>query len=152
MKTKLLMLIIMFSGLVSCQTQDNKSGKQIHGKNKPHEEIKVNKKYDDKGNLIEFDSTYSTYYSTYMGDTLDIDSVMQDFQSYFNHRIKGFGYSNFFNEDSTIMPGFFHDDYFEQQFFNQDEMMLRMMREMDSIKNEFFRMHSDQGKGENQKL
>jgi hypothetical protein len=142
----------MFSGLVSCQTQDTKSGKQSHEKNKPHEEISVNRKYDDKGNLIEFDSTYSSYYSTYTGDTLNVDSVMHNFESYFNHRISRLGYDNFFSEDSTIMPGFFHDDYFEQQFFNHDDMMLKMMREMDSIKNEFFRMHSSQGLMQNQKL
>lgn len=146
MKTKLLILVLMFSGLVSCQTQDVKSGKQIQGKKKPHEEIIVNKKYDDKGNLIEFDSTYSSYYSTYLGDTLNTDSILKNFNLYFNHRLNGIGYYDLFGEDSTFVPGFFHDDFFEQQFFNQDEMMLRIMREMDSIKNEFFKIHSQQNK------
>ena len=142
MKTKVLILVLMFSGLVSCQTQDTKSGKQLQGKNKPHEEFKVNKKYDDKGNLIEFDSTYTSYYSTYLGDTLNTDSILQDFQGYFNQSLHGFGSNDFFNYDSTFIPGFFHEDFFEHQFLQQDEMMLRMMREMDSIKNEFFKIHS----------
>ena len=146
MKTKLLILSLVFSGLVSCQSQDVKSGEQIQGKKKPHEKIEVNKKYDSKGNLIEFDSTYSSYYSSYLGDTLDIDSVLDNFHMYFNHRFQGITSNNLFDMDSTFAPGFFHDDFFEQQFFKQDEMMLKMMQEMDSIKNEFFKMHSEQSK------
>ena len=143
MKTKFLILSLAFSGLVSCHSQDVKSGKQIQGQKKPHEEIQVNKKYDNKGNLIEFDSTYSSYYSTSMEDTLDVDSVLQHFNMYFNHGLQGITSNNLFDVDSAFVPGFFHDDFFEQQFFNQDEMMLRMMREMDSIKNEFFKMYSE---------
>jgi hypothetical protein len=144
MKVQLLILGLVFTGIVSCHSQEVNTGKKVHGKNKPHEEIQVNRKYDDKGNLIEFDSTYSSYYSTYVGDTLDIDSVLQHFQMYFNHNMSGMDPNIYFGEDSTFLPGFFHNDFFEQQFFHQDEMLLRMMREMDSIKNEFFKMHSEQ--------
>lgn len=30
----------------------------------PHVEVQVNKRYDDQGNLIAYDSTYSSFYST----------------------------------------------------------------------------------------
>jgi hypothetical protein len=44
--------------------------------------------------------------------------------------------------DSDYMSGFFHDNFFEQSFLDQNRHMLRMMQEMDSIKNEFFnKMH-----------
>jgi len=42
---------------------------------KPKVDIKVNRHFDDKGNMIGFDSTYSTYYSSVEGDTTRMDSV-----------------------------------------------------------------------------
>ncbi len=142
MKTKMLILVFTFFGIVSCNSQESKSEKKVTTKNKPHEEFQVNRKYDKQGNLIEFDSTYTSYYSNIKGDTLAIDSIMRNFETYFNRHFSAVNSNNIFGMDSTFHRNFFSDDYFEKQFFRQNEFMLKMMRDMDSIKNEFFRMHS----------
>ena len=142
MKTKILVLFFMFFGIISCNSQVGKTDKQDMGKNKPHEEFKVNRKYDENGNLIEFDSTYTSYYSNIKGDTLAVDSIMKNFQMYFNDHFAVIGPEFNFNSDSTFHHDFFSDDFFQKQFSEQDKLMLRMMREMDSIKNQYFQMNS----------
>jgi hypothetical protein len=109
--------------------------------NKPKVNIQVNRHYDDKGNMIGFDSTYSTFYSNLQGDTVKMDSLMHSFDRYFDRN-----HSSFFNrqldplffEDSLRYPDFFHDDFFLRRYESNDAYMKRMMERMDSIKNRFF--------------
>lgn len=109
---------------------------------KPDIKIKVNKRYDEKGNLVGFDSLYSSYYSTAPGDTPNLDSMMNNFEAYFNR-----SHSTFFNNrmnslffsDTLQYPDFFHQDFFRQHYQLNDEYMEDMMQRMDSIKNEFYR-------------
>ena len=140
MKTKYLLVVLVFTGMFSCHSQDLKTDKKLQGKNKPQEKVTVNRKYDENGNLIEFDSTYTSYYSNFKGDTLLTDSILKDFNTYFNYHFSDMTSNNFMLMDSTFMHKFFHDDFFEQKFLLQDDHMLKMMQEMDSIKNEFFKM------------
>jgi len=143
MKTTTLFLTVFFSALFSCNSQGLNPKSQKDEKKKPHENVTVNRKYDKDGNLIEFDSTYTAYYSSADGDTVQLDSVLKDFpgffdQEFFNANGKDL-FNTFFVEDSSLNSQFFSDDYFEQQFFDQNKNMLRMMRQMDSIKNTFFK-------------
>jgi hypothetical protein len=140
MKTNYLLIVLAFTGMFSCHSQDLKTGKKLQGKNKPEENVIVNKKYDENGNLIEFDSTYTSYYSNFEGDTLLTDSIFKEFNNYFNYHLSDMASNNFMLMDSTFMERFFHDDFFEQKFLLQDDQLLRMMKEMDSMKNEFFKM------------
>lgn len=142
MKTTVLYLIVFFSMLASCNSQEIKNNQTKLAKDKPHEKVTVNRKYDEKGNLIEFDSTYTSYYSTFNGDTLDLNSLLNNFPGFFNEEFFNLQSKNrhnpYFNEDSILNSYFFHDDFFEQQFIHQNENMLKMIQEMDSIKNSFF--------------
>lgn len=151
MKTRLMFLMLVLPAMVSCNSQDLKMGKQKEDKKKPHEKITVNRKYDEQGNLIEYDSTYTSFYSDFMGDSLMADSIMNNFGLFFDDHFPSIMSQGFMLRDSLFNLRFFHHDFFENQFFEQDEMMLRMMREMDSLKNEFFRMQNQTYKQE-QKL
>jgi hypothetical protein len=143
MKTKIMLILALsFFGIVSCNSQETKPVKKATSENKPLEEYSVNRKYDEQGNLIEFDSIYTSYYSNIQGDTLALDSIMKNFEIYFNDHFSPVTSDNILDLDSTFNDNFFSNDYFEKQFFNQDGLMLDMMRDMDSIKNEFFRIHS----------
>lgn len=142
MKAKILVICFVFAGITSCHSQSSDLSKQKHKKNHPITNSEVHRKYDDKGNLIEFDSTYTSYYSSVEGDTILMDSIPENFELFFNRNWPGIASNDFLEMDSTFTPGFFHNDFFEQQFLKQDEVLMRMMREMDSIKNEFFKMHS----------
>ena len=140
MKTTLLIFVVFFSALMSCNSQGiNK--KPQKDKNTPHEKVTVNRKYDKNGNLVEFDSTYTSYYSNVKSDTVQIDSVLNDFPQFFNEELNmkpNNFFNSFFIEDTAFNSQFFHDDYFEKQFLDQNENMLKMMQRMDSLKNAYF--------------
>jgi hypothetical protein len=117
--------------------------------NQPKVYIKVNKRYDDKGKEIGFDSTYTSYYSNIQGDTVGMDSLMGSFDRYFkrDHSMmfdKQFN-SLFFN-DSARYPDFFHNDFFMKRYELNDHYLRDMMNRMDSIKNHFYFEQSKRGK------
>ena len=142
MKRTILILMVFFTTLFSCNSQEIRHKKNSDEKNRPHEKVTVNRKYDEHGNLIEFDSTYTSYYSNVKGDTIRLDSLLDGFPAFFNEKFFDLNSQNifnpFFNEDSVSNSHFFHDNFFEQQFFDQNKNMLKMMQKMDSIKNSFF--------------
>jgi hypothetical protein len=140
-----------FMVLSSCDKQSKGQSKDGQGKDqaivaqdtldKPKVNIQVNRRYDEKGNMIGFDSTYSTFYSNIQGDTGRMDSLMHSFDSYFNRN-----HSTFFNrqldplffDDSLRYPDFFHDDFFLRRYELNDSYLKESMERMDSIKNRFF--------------
>jgi hypothetical protein len=108
---------------------------------KPKVNIKVNKHYDDKGNVIGFDSTYTSFYSNVQGDTARMDSLMGSFDRYFKRDHSMFfdgQFNSLFFDDSTRYPDFFHDDFFMKRYELNDHYLRDMMRRMDSIKNHFY--------------
>lgn len=125
-------------------TQDRKTDQASVAQdslNKPKVNIKVNKHFDDKGNLIGFDSTYSSFYSNVKGDTAGMDSLMNRFDRYFNRNHSSFFDSQFnslFFTDSLRYPDFFHRDFFMKRYELNDDYLKGMMRRMDSIKNRFY--------------
>jgi len=100
---------------------------------------------DNKGNVIGFDSTYTSFYSNVDGDTIKMDSLMRNFDRHFN-----LGKTSFFNReldslffnDSLRYPDFFHDDFFLRRYELNDLYLRNMMHRMDSLKNNFYRQHS----------
>ena len=99
--------------LISCQqNNDSQHPKKetattttADSANKPTVNIKVNKHYDDKGNLIGMDSTYSSYYSNIKGDTARMDSLFHNFNTYFNSNQSSLlnnGVNNLFFNDSIF--------------------------------------------------
>jgi len=150
---KILFLILIFPFiLMSCngQTEANRTKKGNENsrvasdlKNQPHVSIKVNKQYDENGNLIAEDSSYVWTYSNVQGDSLTIpaDSVWTRFQPFFNENFPSLFRQHFNNRmknDSTFIPEFFNDDFFFHQWKNDFFDMNKMFHRMDSLKNEFF--------------
>ncbi len=111
--------------------------------NKPQANWKVNKKYDDKGNLIAYDSTYTWSYSS-KGKMREIeaDSVLTMFRKQFNTELPSFFNRNFANpiwEDSLLYRDFAQPDYFMKKWDNHYFDMRGMMQEMDSLRNSFLK-------------
>ncbi|MEI9921131.1 MAG: hypothetical protein WDO14_20395 [Bacteroidota bacterium] len=126
------------------QTADLKKN-QTDSVIKPKIDIKVNRRFDEKGNMIGFDSTYTSYYTNISGDTSRMDSLMGSFDRYFRTDHSLFFRDQFdplFFNDSTRYPDFFHDDYFMRRYELNDRYMRGMMQQMDSIKNKFYKEHS----------
>jgi hypothetical protein len=126
--------------LLSCKGQINNNGKQLKD-SLPQTNIKVNKEYDKNGNLIKYDSTYSTYYSSVKSNSILKDSIFNNFKNQFN---KSYYFSNqpffknFFFEDSLLMYDFYKKDFFYNRFKNNMEHMDSLFRGMDKMKNDFF--------------
>ena len=120
--------------------------------NQPKEDIKVNKEYDENGNLIRYDSTYTYYYSNIEGDEIVADSIFNNFRNMFenNYSFSTMPYFNdLFFEDSLLKYGFYKNDFFHERFMNNMQQMERLFWEMDSIKNKFsMEQFSEKGKNE----
>jgi hypothetical protein len=156
--------ILLSVSLLLSSCQEKTSG-QIHERKKasaatvndslkPKVNINVNRHFDDKGNVIGFDSTYTSFYSNLEGDTASMDKLMKSFDQHFNS-----GYSSFFrNEfnslffnDSLRYPDFFHNDFFIKRYELNDQYLRNMMGRMDSIKNQFYQERSETEKGKQPK-
>lgn len=107
----------------------------------PKVDYKVNKKYDDEGNLIGYDSTYTYYYSNVDKDAMLQDSVFEKFSDHFNMGNSLMGddfFHDFFDEKNFPKDEFFKEDFFSGDVKSNQEMINRMLSRMDSLKNKFF--------------
>ncbi|WP_167618941.1 hypothetical protein [Maribellus sediminis] len=120
--------------------------------NKPKESWKVDKEVDENGNVVRYDSTYTWSYSNVDGDTINVnvDSLMQSFQSYFNDRMPSVFGQNFMEpmlNDSLLPRDLFGENYFHDRFKDEFFDMDKMIQQMDSIRSQFLKddypqMHS----------
>jgi hypothetical protein len=156
-------LCLLIAGILltlsSCQEKTNEQNstdqKKSHSAvtqdslHKPQINIKVDKHYDNKGNLTGFDSTYTSFYSNVKGDTVKMDSLMNSFDLYFNRNHSSFfdkQFNTLFFNDSLRYPDFFHRDFFLRRYELNDPYLRGMMHRMDSIKNRFYHDRSQSHK------
>jgi hypothetical protein len=137
--------------LLSCDGQTkNKSDNQAKSP-APQTNINVKKEYDKNGNIVKFDSTYSSYYSNIKGDTAMRDSIFNKFKNQFN---KSYSFSNepyfkdFFFADSLLKYDFYKKDFFYNRFRNNMQKMDSLFRGMDIMKNDFYSKQSKSSKNE----
>lgn len=107
---------------------------------KPEENIKVNKEFDEDGNLIRYDSIYTSYYSNIKGNPKMRDSIFQNFRKHLKEKkmIGNSMFEDFFFKDSLLNFDFYKDDFFEKRFHMNFNGMESMFKRMDSVKNHFF--------------
>ncbi|MGP1994224.1 hypothetical protein D9V96_020255 [Zobellia laminariae] len=82
---------------------------------------KVNKEFDENGNLIGYDSIYSWSANTQLDklSNLNKDSLLQSFKSRFFTDFSDFenkGFDDVFSKDSLFSKHYFNDDFFESEF------------------------------------
>lgn len=156
MKTTAYLLICTIMTFYSCSAQTKKEEKTISNsihrqeKGKPEETIKVNKHYDKNGKLVSFDSTYTSFYENRKGNKFLMDSLVKVFKkSTFNEQFPSMNdryFKNLFLNDSLIDKDFFHEDFFRKRFELNENYLQKMMSQMDSVKNEFFKTESIQAR------
>lgn len=126
MRKYMTFLIALLLSLTSCQSQDKK-GDAIAKKDDNKEEVqpkgtwKVDKEFDENGNLIRYDSIYSWSSNDSLNDltALDRDSLLNNFESKFYRRFsryKNHGFDDIFEQDSLFGNHFFNDGFFESDF------------------------------------
>jgi hypothetical protein len=104
----------------------------------PQREINVTKDYDENGNVIRYDSTYSYSFSGAYPDTVMIDSIFNDLRIHFGRNTFPFSdpfFDDHFFNDSLFYHDFYRRDYFYNQFPSFSEHMKRLFQELDSLKN-----------------
>lgn len=89
---------------------------------------KVNREYDERGNLIRYDSIYSWSSDGKIDklSNIDRDSLLNSFKSRFYSNFSAFddqGFESLFSKDSLFINKYFNDGFFESSF-GQDYMDL----------------------------
>ena len=139
----------MLAGLmVSAQSVNDTTNVEL---NKPQIKIKVNKIYDENGNVVGYDSTYVWSYSnTTNGKSITInpDSLLSRFKPYFDEHFQmpSDPFSGKFFNDSSIYFDFFRNDHFFDQWQNQLFNFKQDIERMDSLKKRFFKKYIQEQK------
>ncbi len=113
MKRIMIIALAVSMTLMSCNGQTKEANKQNKDIS-PQTNIKVNKQYDKNGNIIRYDSTYSSYYSNIKGDTSLKDSIFKISRTglirvFFSNQPF---FKNFFFEDTLLKYDFYKKDFF----------------------------------------
>jgi hypothetical protein len=134
-------LVVVFAMFFSSCEAQKKEKEDNKTQNTPKTNIIVNKEYDDNGNLIRYDSTYTYYYSNIEENPELKDSILDVFKNTFNEKYffsdEPF-FENLFFNDSLMMYDFYKEDFFTKRFHDNMQMMEQLFMQMDSVKNSFF--------------
>jgi hypothetical protein len=147
---KTLAFVFFCAVIVACNGQDKKvKGDPLEQPaatkgNQPRVQVKVNRKYDEKGNLIRFDSTYTYFYSDRGRDSsrIGLDTIFQRFKSKYKTDFPGAwgsGFNELFFNDSLFRYDFLNEDFFTRRFEMNMQHMRQMFLQMDSIKTDYLR-------------
>ncbi|MFN3876220.1 MAG: hypothetical protein ACK4L7_09965 [Flavobacteriales bacterium] len=145
---KSLCAVLLLTGFFACSGQSSGRGEAIAQSapqlpaDSPEVNVRVNKEYDAHGNLIAFDSSYSIVRRSYGADPRALDSLFRDFRHFFRNQrplLDDPGFNDLFFQDSLFRYDFFKDDFFRRRMELNRRYMDRMMAEMDSLKNLWFR-------------
>jgi hypothetical protein len=143
---KLVLLIVLLFFSVGCNAQENKAqSKEQTDKNMPKTNIIVNKEYDENGNLIRYDSTYSYFYSNVEGDSTFADSILTNFKGRVFESFPDVHtpfWNDMFFEDSLLTYDFYKDDFFTKRFEMNMKRFEKLFKEMDMFKNDFYEKYS----------
>jgi hypothetical protein len=136
-------VLVLFS-FIACQAQNNQDSKKENNivKNQlPKGKWKVNKKYDKKGNLIQYDSVYTySYQGKNFYNNIEIDSLMNQFKLNFKEDLEEPFNSLFFTpNENDLENSFFDQDYYLKNFKNKNYDINAMMQKMDSIRELFLK-------------
>jgi len=152
----LLFMIGLLSG--SCNSQKNDTEKteikESEGTvvEQPKGSWKVDKEFDDDGNLIRYDSIYSWSSNGKLNNlsTVDEDSLLQAFKSRFFTNFSDFknnGFNDVFSKDSLFSKHYFNDDFFGSDFGKDymdidkitQQMIARQKKFLEKYQSEFIR-------------
>ncbi|QTE23396.1 hypothetical protein [Polaribacter cellanae] len=143
---KKVILCILTLTFFNCQSQNTKqknNGEVEKDTIKPKTNVQVHKEYDENGNLISLDSTYTYFYSNIKGDSLLEKNFYKKFKSNFNHKLSSpldsIFINDFFGNSPFKEPNFYTDDFFKNHFKNHQKKIDKMLKRMDSLKNSYYK-------------
>ncbi|WP_298370909.1 hypothetical protein [uncultured Lutibacter sp.] len=120
---KYILLLTTVLLCVSCSGQETKTKKEEKENitEQPKGTWKVDKEFDENGNLIRYDSIYSWSSDSKFNNlsSLDNDSLIKSFKSRFFSNFSRFenqGFEDIFAQDSLFSNRFFTNDFFGSDF------------------------------------
>ena len=144
----LILLVLLLASVVRANGQALELKKAPPKNNEPKVDIKVSRHYDNHGNVIGYDSTYSSYYSNVQGDTMRMHSLMKNFDRYFGEIRTPFFDKLFDNRvfnDTIMAPNCLRKDFFGNDLFlnhgSWPKLFDDMNHQLDSLKNGLYDTH-----------
>lgn len=126
MKKYMILLLMFLISLIGCKNELKKEKVVATDSDKKEAEQpkgawKVDKEFDEKGNLIHYDSIYSWSSGNPLDDLTSVekDSMLNNFESKFYSRFSQFkneGFGDIFQKDSLFGNYFFNDGFFDSDF------------------------------------
>tara|TARA_R110002050_G_scaffold104052_6_gene213296 strand:+ start:2188 stop:2676 length:489 start_codon:yes stop_codon:yes gene_type:complete len=153
-------ILLFMVGLLStsCNGQKNEikntETKESEGKlvEQPKGSWKVDKEFDENGNLIRYDSLYSWSSNKKYNNlsSSERDSVIQSYKSRFFTNFSRFenqGFEDVFSQDSLFSKRFFNDDFFGSDFGTEimdidkirQQIIARQKRFLEKYQSEFIK-------------
>ena len=153
---RILVFIFLFAGGLFAYGQNVDDSLAVEN-GKPKVNVKVNKVYDENGNLIEYDSTYEWSYSySSPGLKIDInpDSLFRAFVPWFNEQldINSLPSPKDFFSDTTMYNDFFNNNDFFDQWQNELFNFNEEIQQLDSLKRLFFKEYLEQNKNNDKEI
>jgi hypothetical protein len=134
----------------SCNSQNQKKADNTKNNTiKPKTNIVVHKEYDDQGNLISVDSSYTYVYSNIKNDSILQKKLFNNFKSEIgkeSEEMNELFMDSFFKDELFKMNDFYTDDFFEKNLLREKEQMNNFIKKLDSIKNHFYKEKSEKFK------
>jgi hypothetical protein len=153
---KFMFTLLLGLMLTGCQAQSDqgKSMEDLVGKNvdsltvdKPKISWKVDKKYDEAGNVIGYDSIYSYSYDN-MGKfaaEMNLDSIINSMKFFPHGKLSSLmedqNLGQFMDMDSLMNGSQYFNDFFESQRNNNFSDMQKLFQQMDSLQNMMMEKH-----------
>lgn len=141
------MIFAILAASFSLQAQSLNDTIAINGV-KPQIKIKVNKIYDENGNVIGYDSTYVWSYSNSPENknfiTINPDSLIHEFKPLFDRNFTDVPlnpFDNKFFNDTTMLFDFFNNEHFFEKWQNELFNFQNEIKRMDSLKEIFFKKY-----------
>lgn len=150
-----LMLGLVVSG---CQAQSDQGktkdeladkNRDSLSENKPKISWKVDKKYDEQGNVIGYDSIYSYSFDNFrnLPSGMNLDSIINSMKIFSQGDLPSFMEDHdlgpVFGRDSLHPGNQFFEDFFERQRNNNFSDMQELFQQMDSLQNMMMEKHRD---------
>ena len=149
-KIALLFLVTILN--LSCSAQEKEIAKENTDitiqKKEPNGTWKVDKEFDENGNMIRYDSIYS-WSSLDRNDfaNQDSNSLLQSFRSQFYRnfsRMDNQGFEDMFSPDSIFTKRFFNNDFFTSEFGEDFMDIDRMHKEMEQMQHRFLKKYQSE--------
>ncbi|MFC2147712.1 hypothetical protein ACFLR9_04015 [Bacteroidota bacterium] len=150
--------ILLLATLITtgCNSQENKNKEETDNKQEvsadaPKGSWKVNREFDEEGNLIRYDSIYSWSSGDDLDrlSSLDRDSTLQAMQSKFYRNFSSFGNQGFddvFSSDSLFTQRFFDDAFFTSQFGEDFMDIEKVHKQMEAMQKKFLEKYRSEFK------